>query len=310
MSTTEIASNLLHQLIVLERQHSRDAPGTGDLVLELRTVLNALPTDAVFALVINSCELASEEGYWSCISTLRQRGDQETFDTCATWARDETPDKRRAAADILAELGHLSGAPRAERSWPLLQPLLHDSDVTVLASALSACGKLRVGEPVVLAAFATHEDVGIRFAAVGALSGRSDLLSNNGLILLSRDHDRDVRNWATFGLGQLTLCDTPEIRAALVERIGDDDPHLGSEIRGEALIGLARRGDANVLDALKRELAGPFHGAWCIEAAHALKDPSLLPLLAALRPRLNANDLNAFGDELDQAIAACSPKLG
>ena len=308
MPTNE-ASALLRQLIDLERLHGEDPPGLWDLVRKITKQLEALSSREVFALIHNSHELAGDEGYWTCISALRRRGDQETFDTCAKWARDESSDKRQAAADILAELGYPTGKPYSERSWPLLEPLLHDGDANVVASALSACGKLGIGEPVVLAPFATHADANVRFAAGCALSGRDDLVSVNGLILLSRDHDRDVRNWATFGLGQLTQFDSPEVRAALMERVADEDPELGPEIRGEALIGLARRGDTNVAEPLKNELMGEFHGAWCIEAAHALKDESLFPLLTALKLRLDVANLSAFGDELDQAIAACSPKL-
>jgi HEAT repeats len=304
------ATELLRQLIELERQHGHDASGIWDIVKELGKQLEALPTGAVFALIHNSRDISDDQGYWTCISNLRRRGDKETFDTCAAWVRDQSPDKRQAAADILAELGFPAGTPFSERSWPLLEPLLADGSVEVVASALAACGKLRIGVPATLATFVRNANRDLRFAAVGALSGRSDLISSGGLILLSRDCDRDIRNWATFGLGQLTEFDTREIRAALLARIEDDDPELGSEIRGEALIGLARRGDIRVLEPLKQELAGEFHGAWCIEAAHALKDPSLIPLLTTLRLRLEMTDARTFGDDIDQAIAACSSKLG
>lgn len=300
------AAELLRQLIELERRHGHDTSRIWEIVRELTVHLEALPTEMVFGLIHNSRDLADDQGYWSCISVLRRRGDQQTFDTCVAWVRDQSQDKRQTAADILAELGFPNGTPFSSQTWPLLEPLIADGSMDVVASALTACGKLNMGDPAVLASFAEHTDRELRFAAVSALSGRNDPVSNSALVLLSRDQDRDIRNWATFAIGQLSDFDTSEIRAALFERIRDSDPDLGPEIRGEAMIGLARRGDLRVLEPLKQEIAGEFHGAWCIRAAHELKDPSLQSLLNDLKLRLELNDLRDFGDELDQAIAACS----
>ena len=250
-----------------------------------------MPTDAVFALIHNSRDLKDDPGYWACISVLQARGDQETYDTCAEWAKDASRDKRQAAADILRQLGYEFNNPFSAASWPVLQLLLQDGEADVVAAALNACGTLGVGSPSVLATFALHANSIIRLAAVHALSRRDDLKSIDGLVRLSQDLDPDIRNWATFGLGQQTDIDTPAIRSSLFERLGDDDPKLGPEIRGEALIGLAIRLDTRVLAPLRRELAGEFHGSWCIEAARVIADPSLHDLLVALKDRLEEDDL-------------------
>ncbi|WP_208721367.1 hypothetical protein [Corallococcus aberystwythensis] len=47
--------------------------------------------------------------------------------------------------------------------------------------------------------------------------------------------------------------DTPELREALVDRLSEAHP----KIRGEALLGLALRKDARVLEPLRRVLEGP-----------------------------------------------------
>ena len=70
------------------------------------------------------------------------------------------------------------------------------------------------------------------------------------LIELSSDPDYDVRNWATFGLGSQIDTDTPAIREALWARLEEPE----DEVRGEAWVGLARRGDVRVAAALLREL--------------------------------------------------------
>jgi hypothetical protein len=55
-----------------------------------------------------------------------------------------------------------------------------------------------------------------------------------------------------------------------------------------------------------QELAGSFHGSWCLEAAGLLGRPELLPLLLELRAKICPKDEAAFSADLDHAIAACS----
>ncbi|MFM9942320.1 MAG: hypothetical protein ACKVP7_22790 [Hyphomicrobiaceae bacterium] len=304
------AADLLRQVIELERQSGPDAPDTWDVVTKLRQLLATLPSRDVFALIDSVChtadDLEDDQGYWACISELRHRNDHSTFAACATWTRDAQVARRRAAAHVLRDFGNSDGKRRfAAPAQAVLEPLLEDSDVTVVTAALYACGELNVCSPDELARFASHSDAQLRYAVAFTLGGRHDPLSTGTLIDLTHDVDASVRNWATFGLAQQTEVDTPAIRAALLARIDDSDLELGAEIRGEALIGLAARQDPRVLAQLERELAGEFHGAWCIKAASMLRAPSLGPLLAALKARLDPEDLHAFGDELDAAIAAC-----
>jgi HEAT repeat protein len=299
-TTFSSPSELLTQLIELERQHGTEAEGLWDIRSILSKRLDVLPTDEIFALIHNSHDLDGDEAYWVCISALRNRGDRAVFDACVAWATDPQPDRRAAAVDILAELGRRDERPFADVSLPVLEPLLSDPDTYVIGQALTACGKLKIGDPAVLAKFITHPEIHVRWGALAALTHRDDPISTGGLIILSRDDDYDIRNWATFGLGQMTDADSPEIRAALLDRVTEED----HEIRGEALIGLAKRGDMRVLEPLQKELAGEFYGAWCIEAAQELKLAGLKPSLVALKSRLAPIDLKHFGDQLDEAIAS------
>lgn len=123
----------------------------------------------------------------------------------------------------------------------------------------------------------------------------------NALTKLSRDIDRDVRNWATFALGSQLESTSPTLTDALRERLADSDP----EIRGEALLGLARRRDMSIAPAIQRELEGEFHGDWAAEAAGLLGDARFLPALRSLYSRLLGGDAVYFRGSIQSAIAAC-----
>ena len=53
----------------------------------------------------------------------------------------------------------------------------------------------------------------------------------------------------------------------------DSDP----EIRGEALLGLARRGDVSIVPTVQLELDGEFHGDWAVGAAGLLANRDRIP---------------------------------
>ena len=60
-----------------------------------------------------------------------------------------------------------------------------------------------------------------------------------------------MRDWATTGIGQCVELDSPEIRAALLHRVDDEDVFT----QVEAMHGLARRRDARVLPPLIQALS-------------------------------------------------------
>ena len=64
------------------------------------------------------------------------------------------------------------------------------------------------------------------------------------------DNDKDVRDWATFGLGVLGKADSPEVREALLRNLSDTD----EDVSEEAMVGLAKRKDLRVLPSLLQVL--------------------------------------------------------
>lgn len=119
------------------------------------------------------------------------------------------------------------------------------------------------------------------------------------LIAMTRDEDVANRDWATILLAQTDL-DTPEIRAAFKERLGDED----SIVRGEALVGLAQRDPALALPLVITELGRRPVGLPTMEAAEEIADAKLLPhLLPWLMERATPSD--HFDEALEQAVRAC-----
>nr|WP_301540761.1 HEAT repeat domain-containing protein [Corallococcus exiguus] len=92
--------------------------------------------------------------------------------------------------------------------------------------------------------------------------------------------------------------DTLALRDSLVRRMDDGSPAL----RAEAVLLLAQRKDTRTLEPLRRALRRSRVRQEFVEAAGALGDPSLLPVLRALEGQ--RQDDRPFTRELAQAIAA------
>lgn len=205
-------------------------------------------------------------GDWSAVRTLHFLGSREVFDGAAALARSENPWERERGADILAQLG------MPHRSFPdecirLVTDLLErDPDPLVLYSAAIALGHLNgpINGPIEpLLRHARHEDSGVRFAVAWALGGHSEPEAVAALIRLTEDEDSEVRDWATFGLGDIGTVDSPEVREALFRRLDDED----EDTRFEAICGLARCRDLRVLGLVREALIEEPENSFLHEAA-------------------------------------------
>jgi HEAT repeat protein len=141
--------------------------------------------------------------------------------------------------------------------------MLSDTDERVVESAIHAFGHHSIASAADLAGFAQHPSREIRLAIAMALDSDDDPKSQELLLQLMTDVDDGVRDWATFAIGAQSDADTAEIRVALRQRLDDTD----DETRAEPMMGLARRGDAEVGPVIVRELLSGNRSVLAIEAA-------------------------------------------
>lgn len=240
----------------------------------------------------------SDDAAWQAVTVLHWRGTQEVLEHARQLAQSRCNRERRLGADILGQLGIPDRTFPVECTDILFRMLSVEEEAEVLPSILIALSFQNCsGEISRVIRFSDHSEPEVRHAVVLALGSAECPDAVASLLHLSRDVDSDVRDWATFTLGTLFETDTPQIRDALCERLTDPD----TDTRGEALLGLARRKDSRVIDALKAELGSDCVGTCVVEAAEAIASPELQQYLVNLRQWWDADLLL-----LERAITACS----
>ncbi|AKF85336.1 hypothetical protein MFUL124B02_11380 [Myxococcus fulvus 124B02] len=241
-----------------------------------------------------------DERAWEAIRVLHARGTRDVLDAALRLLGASSAKARGRGADILGQLGAGNPVFRTERGDALVDLLRRERAPEVLLSAGVALSHLV--EPRALAelvALAGHPSAEARYGAAHGLAVLDAPEAVEALIRLSADEDRDVRDWATFGLGTMMEArDTPELRDALVARLGDEDP----EIVGEALVGLATRKDPRAVELVRAALKGETVMVYALEAAASLGDPSFHPLLLALRDASGPTD-GYFWSVLENVIS-------
>lgn len=270
--------------------------------------LKILPTDQLLSQAEQCARSADDESdlYEDILYALHLRSDPQIFDTAVEWCKSSESCMRALGAAVLSQLGctdRNSPYPFGDAALPILLSLLHDSETEVLCSAINALGHHAsydfLWESSELVAFANHDSADVRFQVAYALGGsqcdRSDLAVAM-MCRLAQDDDYDVRNWALFGLGNLSDADSPQVREVLFQGLSDPD----DEIRGEAVIGLAKRQDTRVIPVVLKELALPSVDVLVIEAAVEFPQPQYLVHLEELLAA-NPDDY-----DLNKAVKKCS----
>jgi len=185
-----------------------------------------------------------EDVVWNAINALHWRGSRDVLTIAQNLSGRPCPQERKLGCDILGQIGVPERTFPEECMSTLLHTLQEENDPTVLHTIFVSFGHLD-DERIISAAarFKKHPDVEVRYAIAFALGGHEKEQAIALILELMNDTEPKVRDWATFGLGSQTEADSPAIRDALAARLADVD----ADTRGEALVGLANRGDDRAL---------------------------------------------------------------
>ena len=247
--------------------------------------------EQLFAVVVRE---EDEDARWTAIQELHALGTREVYERALELSRSGEVAERVRGAEILGQL-HMW----ATEATPTLILMLDDADEAVIEAAVHALGQRQDPQTVEpLARIARHPAPNVRWAVATALE---DLIADDRvekvLLSLMRDEDTSVRDRATFAVGSLSDHDTPRIRAALAERLNDDD----QAVANEAALGLARRHDARAIPYLA--VAIESADGDLDEAVDEITSPDMLPDL--LKARDSLGDVGG----LHQLIERCRARL-
>jgi len=227
--------------------------------------------DELFGVVVREQD---DDARWSAIQALHALGTREVFERAVQLCRAAATGERIAGADILGQLNAFDDAMNT------LVAMLEDGDAKVVESAVHALGQRQDARTIdALARVATHQAANVRWAVATALEDLiGDERAERVLLSLMRDSDTSVRDRATFAVGSLSDHDTPRIRAALVERLNDEDRCVANE----AALGLARRRDARAIPYLAIAVES-LNGEELDEAVDEITSPDMLTELVKAR---------------------------
>jgi HEAT repeat protein len=247
--------------------------------------------DELFAVVVREPD---DDSRWGAIQQLHALGTREVFDRAVQLCRSSHAAERVAGADILGQLNEFS-----EEAMTTLLDMLVDGDAAVVEAVVHALGQRQDARTIdALAKAAVHDASNVRWAVATALEDLiADERAERVLLALMKDDDTSVRDRATFAVGSLSDHDTPRIRAALAERLRDEDTCVAHE----AALGLARRHDARAIPYIA--IAVESADGEIEEAADEITSPDMLHELLKARDAIG----NARG--LTTLIERCRARL-
>lgn len=247
--------------------------------------------DELIAVVVREQD---EDSRWSAIQELHALGTREVFERAVRLCRSSSSPERVAGADILGQLNAF-----ADEAMETLLTMLDDGDGIVVESVVHALGQRQDARTIdALARVALHDASNVRWAVATALEDLiADERAERVLLALMKDGDTSVRDRATFAVGSLSDHDTPRIRAALAERLRDEDRCVAHE----AALGLARRRDSRAIPYIA--IAIESADGEIEEAADEITSPDMLTEL------LKARDALGDGRGLKKLIERCRARL-
>jgi HEAT repeat protein len=157
---------------------------------------------------------------------------------------------------------------RSESFDLITRMLPREENASVLGSQIAALGHFaNVAAVPFIVPYASHPDENVRFQVAFALGCYHDEpASIEVLQKLMDDEDRDVRDWAIFGLGVQGNADSEEIRLSFLRHLSD--PFLDARIDAAAALG--KRRDERLAKPLIEMLKNNGNLNGLVEAAREL----------------------------------------
>jgi HEAT repeat protein len=247
--------------------------------------------DELLAVVVREQD---DDARWTAIQELHALGTREVFERAVQLCASSSARERAAGADILGQLSAFS-----DDAIQTLMTLLNDPESPVIEAAVHALSQKQDARTIdALSRVAQHDASNVRWAVATALEDLiGDERAERVLLTLMRDGDTSVRDRATFAVGSLSDHDTPRIRAALAERLRDED----RAVANEAALGLARRRDARAIPYIAQAVGSS--DAEIEEAADEITSPDMLTELLKARDAAG----NAMG--MKTLIERCRARL-
>jgi HEAT repeat protein len=238
--------------------------------------------DELFSVVVREPD---DDSRWSAIQQLHALGTREVFERAVHLCRSESAFERVAGADIIGQLNAFS-----DEAMKTLLDMLDDGDASVVEAVVHGLGQRQDARTVdALARAAAHDASNVRWAVATALEDLiGDERAERVLLALMKDADTSVRDRATFAVGSLSDHDTPRIRAALAERLRDDDKCVAHE----AALGLARRRDARAIPYIA--IAVESADGEIEEAADEITSPDMLAELLKAKDAIGGRGLTTL----------------
>jgi len=219
------------------------------------------------------------EEAWEAIRSLRGLGCQLVFDRVKAWCSSPEPTKRTRAANVLSQLrrltkpkppfGSTSEQVFRDESFALIARMLeHEEHLDALKAEIYAFGHLDdIGAVPLITHYVNHPSEDVRYALAFSLGSLHEHpASVAALTKLAGDPDKDVRDWAIFGLGVQGNADSEELRQLFLAHL--NDPFEPARV--EAVASLAKRKDARVVPMLIKTIRNTGPGRVLLEAARDL----------------------------------------
>ena len=184
---------------------------------------------------------------WELIRLLHWRGSHRSAERAVAWTKSTSPERIYTGLDVLAQLRWEQQELYRDVAQEASNRCLESEDVDVLQSALAMRVHRQFGHTDRVFELARHPHDFLRQTVAWITPHKDDAAEVELLIELSRDPDSDVRDWATFGLGQIySEHSGSDLLQAIEARFTDSD----IAVRMEAFLGYGERLDAKWTDDL------------------------------------------------------------